>query len=84
MELIIEEKTTEYYTATVEQEKYIWTLGEELSERYKLWLEIDDWCEQTFGTQGMWGHNPSAWKRMGPSYYFQHDKDREWFVLRWS
>lgn len=84
MQVDIEEHTTEYYVATVDRDKYIWSLHDHTSSLYDTWFKIDDWCEQTFGEQGMWGGPNSTWKRMGPSYYFQHDKDRQWFFLRWQ
>jgi hypothetical protein len=85
MKIEVEPQITEYFVATVDREKYQWTLHQEHTDsRYDTWFTIDAWCEQTFGGQGMWGGPNSTWKRMGPSYYFQHDKDRQWFVLRWS
>ncbi len=82
MQVELDKIESEYYIATVEREQYVWTLG--VPDSPGLWTEIDTWCEQTFGEQGMWGGPVSAWKRMGPSYYFQHIQDREMFVLRWS
>lgn len=85
MQIELNEKTTEYYVVTVERDEYDWifkindgAIGREP------WATIDAWCEQTFGEQGVWGAPPSKWKRMGPSYFFQLEQDRELFTLRWS
>jgi hypothetical protein len=85
MQIEIVEKVTEYYIVAVEQEEYDWNfkmnngnIGQDP------WKTIDAWCEQTFGEQGVWGAPISTWKRMGPRYFFHHDKHRAWFALRWS
>ncbi len=49
--------------------------------------EITKWCYKTFGTPGM-NHltKQIRWKdsiQYG-EVYFDHQKDLEWFVLRWS
>jgi len=84
MQVELDPKTTEYFVATVDREKYAWIHGAHTGPQYDTWFEIDEWCNQTFGEQGMWGGPNSAWKRMGPSYYFQYEKDRQWFILRWT
>ena len=82
IEIEIEPKTAEYYIATVDKNKYVWTFHQEpTGPQYDTWFKIDEWCTQTFGEQGMWGGPNSAWKRMGPSYYFQTNEDRAYFVL---
>ena len=84
MKIEVEERTTEYYTVAVEQEAYDWIyLINDGAIGREPWNSIDDWCEETFGEQGVWGSAPSSWKRMGPKYFFQHERDRTWFVLRW-
>jgi hypothetical protein len=82
MKIEIEPKINEYYIVTVDREEYEWTfklndgaIGKEP------WVTIDKWCMQAFGEQGMWGGPNSTWKRMGPSYYFQTNEDRAYFVL---
>ena len=86
MILDIEDHTTEYYSVIVEEPNYEYSpfFRRKFPEWEDLWLDIDKWCEKTFGGQGIWGGPNSAWKRMGPRYFFQHEKDREWFVLRWA
>jgi len=49
--------------------------------------EITRWCYKTFGTPGM-NHltRQIRWKdsiQFG-EVYFMHEKDLEWFLLRWS
>jgi hypothetical protein len=83
MILEVEEKTTEYWVVAVEQDDYLWKVHM-LGKTQSVWVEIDEWCEATWGAMGLWGEAPSTWKRMGPKYYFQHEKDRELFILRWS
>lgn len=85
MNIEINERISEYYVVTVEREEYNWTFRmNDGAIGREPWKTIDAWCEQTFGEQGVWGSSPSPWKRMGPSYFFQHEKDCLWFTLRWS
>ena len=83
MKIEIEERTSEYYVVTVERGEYNWGFLRNNSAR-EPWKTIDTWCEQTFGEQGVWGAPPTTWKRMGPKYFFQNERDRAWFALRWS
>ena len=84
MKIEMEGRTTEYYIVAVEQEEYDWiTFINDGAIGRDPWKTIDEWCTQTFGEQGAWGSSPSSWKRMGPKYFFQHERDRTWFVLRW-
>jgi hypothetical protein len=49
------------------------------------YLDIDAWCEQTFGPQDVWGREiESGWKRMRNRYYFVGEDRLNWFVMRWS
>lgn len=85
MKIELEEKTTEYYIVAVEQADYEWTYQtRDGAIALDPWVTIDAWCEQTFGEQGVWGAPPTTWKRMGPKYFFQNERDRAWFALRWS
>lgn len=75
----------EYFIVGVDENMYNWAQGIGLVVQItEPWNTVDNWCEQTFGPHGIWGGNPSPWKRMGPNYFFQFEKDRAWFVLRWS
>ena len=52
--------------------------------RYE-YRDVDDWCEQTFGPQDIWGAEPvSGWKRMRNRYFFGGKDKLNLFVLRWS
>lgn len=83
MNLIIEEKHTEYFIVSVEENAYNWPLhGRE--ETREPWQTIDRWCELTWGEQGIWGGDAGPWKRMGPRYFFQTDEERMMFILRWA
>ena len=85
MQIEIVEKVTEYYIVAVERDEYDWAFKmNDGNIGRDPWKTIDSWCEQTFGEHGVWGAPPSTWKRMGPRYFFQHEKDRAWFALRWS
>jgi hypothetical protein len=86
MELKVKEENSnhEYFVVGVDESKYDWTHGIGRAKTTEPWHLVDDWCEQTFGPHGLWGGQPSPWKRMGPNYFFQFEKDRAWFVLRWS
>jgi hypothetical protein len=47
--------------------------------------EIDQWCNETFGSEDLWGENPvNGWKRMRDKYFFIDEAKLSWFVLRWS
>ena len=52
------------------------------SEEY---LDVDLWCEQTFGLQDVWGSEPvTGWKRIRNRYFFVDKNKLNWFVMRWS
>jgi hypothetical protein len=49
------------------------------------YLDVDEWCEETFGPQDIWGREiVSGWKRMRNRYYFVGEDKLNWFVTRWS
>jgi hypothetical protein len=49
------------------------------------YLDVDAWCEQTFGPQDIWGSEPvSGWKRMRNRYYFVDENKLSWFMVRWQ
>lgn len=46
--------------------------------------EIDEWCENTFGPQDLWGEEPvSGWKRMRTKYVFVKEDQLSWFLIKW-
>lgn len=49
-------------------------------------IEIDQWCEQTFGRRHSTNLNPEGvWARCREGVFnFKHDADRTAFILRWS
>jgi hypothetical protein len=53
---------------------------------YSVWEEMIAWTTQTFGPtpkDGVW--TPDArWYVNNARFWFKEEKDREWFVLRWS
>jgi hypothetical protein len=56
----------------------------ELPDAWPLLPRIDEWCEQTFGAQDIWGEDPvTGWKRMRNKYFFTDEAKLNWFILRW-
>lgn len=60
------------------------------------WPEMEQWCLDSYGTCGsVWqsgrDHNkaykapePGArWYTNNRKFWFRHEKDRDWFILRW-
>ena len=50
------------------------------------WNEMMEWTVETFGPtahDGVWTPN-MRWYANNAKFWFQHKKDRDWFVLRWS
>lgn len=64
----------------------------ELDEPYPLpciwetWYpDVDEWCENTYGEEDMWGSPPlSGWKRMRNKYFFVEGDKLSWFLIKWS
>ena len=54
------------------------------------WLEMETWCVETFGSSGdsIWGSDipePACrWYANNRKFWFKTEKDRDWFILRWS
>ena len=56
------------------------------------WVDMEVWCIETFGNCGdnIWGQemktpNPGQrWYSNNRKFWFQEQKDRDWFILRWS
>lgn len=84
--IVIQERCTEYYIVEVEEERYEYSPYNRSKNPGwdQLWLDVDKWCEKTFGEQGAWGGPAGQWKRMGPKYYFATEEEQMLFVLRWS
>ncbi len=52
------------------------------SERRYKNLEIEAWVEQTYGPKSDWGYG--RWTAADSRYWFKEEKDRDWFVLKWT
>ena len=52
------------------------------SERRYKHLEIEEWVKQTYGPTSDWGYG--RWTAADSRYWFKEEKDRDWFVLRWT
>ena len=52
------------------------------SERLEKNLEIDAWVEKTYGSKSTWGYG--RWTGADGRYWFKEEKDRDWFILRWT
>ena len=55
------------------------------------WPDMELWCLDTYGDPGdhMWGEErapkPSQrWYMNNRKFWFREEKDRDWFILRWS
>lgn len=55
------------------------------------WLDMESWCLDTFGGPGthIWGDNKAPepaqrWYMNNRKFWFRNQKDRDWFILRWS
>jgi len=54
------------------------------------WLEMETWCSDTYGNCGSaWDKDktpePNArWYMNDRRFWFREEKDRNWFVLKWS
>ena len=83
MKLTVEDHFSEYYIVNVEEERYKWNEASGAHE-YALWQTIDEWCEATWGEQGIWGGPAGQWKRLGPKYYFSTEGEVSMFLLRWD
>lgn len=52
------------------------------SQRREKNIEIDGWVEKTYGPKSTWGYG--RWTGADKRYWFKEEKDRDWFVLRWT
>lgn len=55
------------------------------------WLEMEQWCTETFGApnHSIWAekHAPQPaqrWYGNNRKFWFRTEKDRDWFIIRWS
>ena len=56
------------------------------------WFDMEVWCIRTFGegnVSPIWGEEkapkPSLrWYANNRKFWFREEKDRDWFILRWS
>ena len=79
---IVETLGDGYHIIDVEEPEWIRDINPWYHYDYK---EVDAWCEQTFGSQDVWGSKPvTGWKRMRNRYYFVDKGKLRWFVLRWA
>lgn len=78
---IVETHGSGYYIVELEEPK-----GDGCSPWYHdEYLDVDIWCEQTYGPQDVWGSEiVSGWKRMSNRYFFVGADKLNWFVTRWS
>ncbi len=54
------------------------------------WKDMEDWCFKSFGNPGdMWNSSDwvcpesARWMMNDRKFLFRHQKDRDWFMLRW-
>jgi hypothetical protein len=57
------------------------------------WREMEDWCINTFGssTGSIWAEEmlkqspkpKERWYGNNRKFWFQEEKDRDWFILKW-
>ena len=52
------------------------------SERRQQNIEIDEWVHKTYGPASDWGYG--RWTASDRRYWFKEEKDRDWFILRWT
>ncbi len=55
------------------------------------WPEMEAWCYKTFGddVSPIWGADKAPepaqrWYKNNRKFWFREQKDRDWFILRWS
>ena len=60
--------------------------GRALYGDYNIWNEMIEWSTKTFGPapeDGVWTGG-ARWYVNNARFWFRDEKDREWFILRWS
>lgn len=54
------------------------------------WLEMEQWCIDTYGpASNVWetfkeANNLGRWYMNARKFWFLDEKDREWFIIRWT
>lgn len=51
-----------------------------------IWDDLHDWCVESFGPtskEGVWKPH-CRWYENNGAFWFREQKDRDWFVMRWS
>ena len=52
------------------------------------WLDMETWCIKTFGSSiDVWDFkmdNVGRWYANDRKFWFRNQKDRDWFILKWS
>lgn len=57
------------------------------------WKELEAWCKESFGDHAgaIWGADPNKaplpngrWYMNNSKFWFRSEKDRDWFIMRWS
>jgi len=55
------------------------------------WLDMEVWCTRTFGDPGdkIWDSGPAPlparrWYMNNRKFWFRTEKDRNWFIMKWS
>jgi hypothetical protein len=52
------------------------------SERRQKNLDIHEWVVTTYGPSSEWGYG--RWCSSDERYWFKEEKDRSWFILKWT
>jgi len=50
------------------------------------WHDMENWCIKTFGDtpkDGVWTPN-ARWYMNNSKFWFRHEKDLSWFILKWT
>jgi len=49
------------------------------------WLDMEIWALDTFGSAGsLWDDSLGRWLMNDRKFWFREEKDRNWFIMRWS
>ena len=64
----------------------IYVNGRTVYGDYSIWEDMIVWATETFGPtpkDGVWTPN-ARWYVNNARFWFKEERDREWFLLRWS
>jgi hypothetical protein len=73
-------------TGTVYGQEYYTVMPKGWMWRDFEWNDLREWCDETFGptpADGIWTPD-QRWYVNSERFWFKNQKDRDWFVLRWS